>query len=237
MSSLTRETGETKVTVALAVGGQDEDGGPREPSGPDPSQRGSSANVDGQAPAVATDDPFLTHMLITLAKYSGLALSVKATGDLRHHLIEDVAITLGTVLGRDTPPTCVRYGDAMIPMDDALVQVALDTGGRPHFEGELPSDLYEHFFRSLALNADWTVHVRVIRGRDRHHVVEAAFKALGMAMARALADDGTVFSTKGSVDTEWEGDLDEAEELGPRPDRGTASDDEGAGAPDGPGPS
>ncbi|MGK7313385.1 MAG: imidazoleglycerol-phosphate dehydratase [Candidatus Longimicrobiales bacterium M2_2A_002] len=191
MSSLTRETGETAVTVTLADGRQ-----------------GASAG------SIVTDDEFLTHMLITLARYSGLPLSVEATGDLQHHLIEDVAITLGAVLGRDTPATCVRYGVATIPMDDALVQVALDAGGRPHFGGELPSDLYEHFFRSLALNAHWTVHVRVIRGRDRHHIVEAAFKALGMAMARALSDDGAVFSTKGSVAMEWTGHLDEAAELG-----------------------
>ena len=129
-----------------------------------------------------------------------------------------MAITLGQVAGRDTPATCVRYGEATVPMDDALVQVALDAGGRPHFEGELPSPLYEHFFRSLTLNADWTVHVRVIRGTDRHHVVEAAFKALGMAIRQAMRDDGAVFSTKGTVRTDWGGDLDEAPELGPEED-------------------
>lgn len=201
MSRLTRETGETRVEIAL----------------------------DG-SPTISTDDDFLTHMLITLAKYSGLPLAVDASGDLRHHLIEDVAITLGTLLGRETPETCARYGNATIPMDDALVQVALDAGGRPHFEGALPSDLYVHFFRSLALNADWTVHVRVVRGTDRHHVVEAAFKALGMAIGQALADDGVVFSTKGSVATEWSDDLDEVEELGPVPDARLAAGD----APDGP---
>jgi imidazoleglycerol-phosphate dehydratase len=194
MSELTRETRETQVRVAVG-------------------------DAAGPSPTVATDDPFLSHMLVTLAKYARLPLAVAASGDLRHHLIEDVAIGLGTVLGRDTPATCARYGEATVPMDDALVQVALDAGGRPHYEGELPSDLYDHFFRSLALNADWTVHVRVLRGRDRHHTVEAAFKALGMAMARALADDGAVFSTKGAVALEWTGDLDEAEELGDAPGR------------------
>ena len=194
MSRLKRETKETQVRVAL------------------------DGVTPGEPGTLSTDDDFLTHMLVTLAKYARLRLTVEATGDLRHHLIEDVAITLGSLLGEDTPATCARYGNATIPMDDALVQVVLDAGGRPHFEGELPSDLYEHFFRSLALNADWTVHVRVIRGRDRHHIVEAAFKALGRAMAQALADDGAVFSTKGSVDMEWEGDMDEVEELGPVPD-------------------
>jgi imidazoleglycerol-phosphate dehydratase len=113
---------------------------------------------------------------------------------------------LGAVLARDTPATCARYGHAVIPMDEALVEVALDAGGRAHFEGRLPSRLYEHFFRSLALNAGWTLHVRVIRGRDRHHIVEAAFKALGMALRQAMREDGAVFSTKGAVRTEWEGD-------------------------------
>ncbi|MDX1674672.1 MAG: hypothetical protein R3314_07760 [Longimicrobiales bacterium] len=223
MSSLTRETGETRVEVGL----------------PD----GWTPGGASRAPQIATDDEFLSHMLVTLAKYARLPLSVRATGDLRHHLIEDVAITLGTLLGRETPKTCVRYGDAVIPMDDALVQVALDAGGRPHYEGSLPSDLYEHFFRSLALNADWTLHVRVLRGTDRHHVVEAAFKALGMAIGAALADDGAVFSTKGSVSVEWSGDLDEIEELGPVPDTRLAAgdgDDHGEsaapGRPDGPGP-
>ncbi|HUG39633.1 MAG TPA: imidazoleglycerol-phosphate dehydratase [Longimicrobiales bacterium] len=177
MSALTRETRETRVRVELR---------------------------DGLEPASRTGDDFLDHMLTTLTRYAGLPLAVEATGDLRHHLVEDVALTLGAVLARDTPPTCARYGDALVPMDEALVQVALDAGGRPHFEGRLPSRLYEHFFRSLAMAADWTLHVRVIRGRDRHHIVEAAFKALGLALRRARQDDGAVFSTKGSVRTTWE---------------------------------
>jgi imidazoleglycerol-phosphate dehydratase len=208
MSTLTRETRETRVRVAL------------------------DALADGGPPRVRADDDFLGHMLITLARYAGWELAVEATGDLRHHLVEDVAITLGSVLERDTPATCVRYGEATVPMDEALVQVALDAGGRPHYEGPLPSPLYDHFFRSLAMNALWTVHVRVLRGTDRHHVVEAAFKALGLAARRALADDGAVFSTKGSVDAEWEEALDEVEELGPVPDGRLASADEAAD-PDG----
>lgn len=208
MSGLTRETRETRVRAELAGLRTGSDGGA--------AARASSGS------AIATDDAFLTHMLVTLARYARLPLRLEASGDLRHHLIEDVAITLGSILGRDTPATCARYGDATIVMDDALVQVVLDTGGRPHFEGELPSDLYEHFFRSLALNADWTVHVRVIRGSDRHHMVEAAFKALGVAIRQALADDGQVFSTKGSVEVEWDDDLDETGELGPPKDAGSS---------------
>ena len=183
MSTLTRETKETRVRVTL-----------------DPATDPATAG----GPGINAGDEFLSHMLTAFGRYSGLGLAVEATGDLKHHLVEDVAITLGAVLERDTPGTCVRYGEATIPMDDALVQVALDAGGRPHYEGDLPSDLYDHFFRSLALNARWTVHVRVIRGRDRHHIVEAAFKALGLAARQALTVTGAVFSTKGSVALQWE---------------------------------
>ena len=84
-------------------------------------------------------------------------------------------------------------------MDDALVQVALDAGGRAWYRGPLPAKLYDHMLRSLADNAGLTLHVRVLRGRDRHHVVEAAFKAVGLALRQALVEGGAVFSTKGAV--------------------------------------
>ena len=148
---------------------------------------------------VSTGEPFLDHMLVTLARYAGVDLDVQATGDLRHHLIEDVAIALGQAVASLAPPTCARYGARTIPMDDALVQVVLDLGGRPYYRGPLPSRLYDHFFRSFADNARATLHVRVLRGRDRHHVVEAAVKALGMSLREALARTGAVFSTKGTV--------------------------------------
>jgi imidazoleglycerol-phosphate dehydratase len=93
-----------------------------------------------------------------------------------------------------------------MPMDDALVQVALDLGGRAYYRGPVPSSLYDHFLRSLAENAALTLHVRVLRGRDRHHIVEAAFKALGLALRHALAPGDSVFSTKGEVRTVREDD-------------------------------
>ena len=153
---------------------------------------------------VDTTIQFLDHMLVTLARYASLDLKVAARGDLRHHLIEDVAIALGTAVATLVPPRAARYGDRFIPMDDALVHVALDLGGRPYYCGPLPSDLYDHWFRSFADNARATVHVRVLRGRDRHHVVEAAFKALGVSLRQALVADGAsaVFSTKGAVGIE-----------------------------------
>ncbi len=148
---------------------------------------------------VRTTEPFLDHMLVALARYSGVDITLEASGDLKHHLIEDVAIALGQGLAAFAPATCARYGDRTVPMDDALVHVALDLGGRPYYEGPLPSTMYDHFLRSLADNARATLHVRVLRGHDRHHVVEAAFKALGLALREALVESGAVFSTKGSV--------------------------------------
>jgi imidazoleglycerol-phosphate dehydratase len=159
-----------------------------------------SISTTDRAIEVATTEPFLTHMLETLARYAALGLRLDAQGDLRHHLIEDVAITFGAALREIVPVSAARYGHRVIPMDDALVEVALDLGGRPFYGGPLPSSLYEHWMRSFADNAACTLHVVVVRGTDRHHIVEAAFKALGLALRDALADGGTVFSTKGSVD-------------------------------------
>jgi imidazoleglycerol-phosphate dehydratase len=173
VSALVRETAETRVRVRL--------------------------ERTGEPGAIATTSPFLDHMLTALARYAGIGLEVEARGDLRHHLIEDVAITLGLALRDEVPERCARYGWALVPMDDALVQVALDAGGRAWYRGPLPAKLYDHMLRSLADNAGLTLHVRVLRGRDRHHVVEAAFKAVGLALRQALVEGGAVFSTKGAV--------------------------------------
>ena len=155
-------------------------------------------------PAITTIDtsvPFLDHMLHTLARYGGIGLAVAARGDLRHHLIEDVAISIGKAVSAYAPPSCARFGDRTIPMDDALVHCALDLGGRAYYEGPLPSNIYDHWMRSFADNAGATLHVRVLRGHDRHHIVEACFKALGLALRDALrrGDTDAVFSTKGAA--------------------------------------
>ncbi len=178
MSIIIRETKETRIRVQLEQGT-------------------GAANVQ-------TGAPFLDHMLVTLARYSGLDISITATGDLKHHLIEDVAIAVGAALAAMLPATAARYGGRVVPMDDALVHVAIDVGGRPYYRGPLPSSLYDHWMRSFADHAKATLHIRVLRGRDRHHVVEAAFKALGMALRDALAETGAVFSTKGAVSLEAE---------------------------------
>jgi imidazoleglycerol-phosphate dehydratase len=156
-------------------------------------------------PTIDTTEPFLDHMLVALSRYSGVSFDIQAKGDLRHHLIEDVAIALGAAFAAHTPATCARYGERTVPMDDALVQVVIDMGGRPYYRGPLPSGLYDHFMRSFADNAKATLHVRVLRGTDRHHIIEAAFKALGFALREALVETGAVFSTKGSVKLDVQG--------------------------------
>ena len=150
---------------------------------------------------VDTTLPFLDHMVMTLARYASLDLQLQARGDLKHHLIEDVGIVIGTAIAGLASPTIARYGDRTIPMDDALVQAVIDVGGRAFYEGPLPSRLYDHWMRSFSDHARATLHLRVLRGRDRHHVVEAAFKSLGLALRDALADGDGVFSTKGRVET------------------------------------
>lgn len=148
---------------------------------------------------IDTSVPFLDHMLTALARYSGIDLQVTARGDLRHHVIEDVALAIGAAVTALVPAGAARYGERTVPMDDALVQAVLDVGGRPYYRGPLPSALYDHWMRSFCDAARFTLHVRVLRGSDRHHVVEAAFKALGLALQQSLSDTGSVFSTKGAV--------------------------------------
>ena len=173
MTVVVRETKETAIRCALSRG---------------------SGKAD-----VSSGQPFLDHMLVAFAKYSGLDLSLEATGDLQHHVIEDVALCVGAAVAAHLPATAARYGDRTVPMDEALVHCALDLGGRPYYRGPLPSSLYDHWMRSFSDNARATLHLRVLRGSDRHHIVEAALKALGLAVRDAFVDSGTVFSTKGGV--------------------------------------
>jgi len=172
-SVIERETRETKIRVEAVVGT-------------------GVARVD-------TSVPFLDHMLTALARYSAVDLSVTARGDLRHHIIEDVALAVGAAVAAIVPAGAARYGERTVPMDEALVQAVLDTGGRPFYRGPVPSSLYDHWMRSFCDAAKFTLHLRVLRGSDRHHIVEAAFKALGFALREALADTGSVVSTKGAV--------------------------------------
>ncbi len=173
MTTVTRETKETKIHVELAPG------------------KGVTQGDTGLK--------FFDHMLSTFARYAGLDLKLHARGDLTHHLMEDVAITLGTAVQQVIPPTAARFAERTIPMDDALVQACLDAGGRFYYRGPLKNRLYEHWMRSFSEHAKVTLHLRVLRGKDSHHATEAAFKALGLALRDAMVDSGTVFSMKGSV--------------------------------------
>ena len=180
-----RETTETSITVELR-----------------PGSNGTGRAIEQAASgkkSIDTGNKFLDHMLTAFARYSGLDLMVSARGDLAHHLIEDVALTLGRAFRDIVPAGAARYGNRVIPMDDALVMVSVDIGGRAYYEGPLPSGLYDHFMRSFSDEARSTIHIAVVRGRDRHHVIEAAFKALGLALRDALVDTGDTVSTKGTV--------------------------------------
>jgi len=176
MSKLKRETKETQIVMDVRIGS-------------------GETRVD-------VADRFLAHMVETLARYAGLDVALEATGDLKHHLVEDVAITLGRALADEVPARAARYGWAVVPMDEALAEAAIDVGGRPFYVGRLPSRLYTHFLQSFATNLGATLHVRVARGEDRHHMVEAAIKATGLALRQALVEGDRVFSTKGSVSLE-----------------------------------
>lgn len=148
---------------------------------------------------VQVADRFLAHMVETLARYARLDVDLEATGDLRHHLVEDVAIVMGLALKDEMPEKAARYGWAQVPMDEALAEAAIDVGGRPYYVGRIPSKLYTHFLQSFATNLGATLHVRVLRGEDKHHMIEAAVKAVGLALRQALVEGDEVFSTKGSV--------------------------------------
>ena len=145
-------------------------------------------NLDGTGKAtVLCDEQFLRHMLETFARYSSFDLEVQAKGDNDHHLVEDVAIVLGQALREALGEAPVeRIASAVVPMDDALVEVDLDIVDR----------LYHHFLRSFAMSSGITLHVIIKRGFDDHHMVEATFKALGTALRRATAKRETVLSTK-----------------------------------------
>jgi len=166
----------------------------------------------GGAGGVRTPLPMLTHFLDQLDLYGGLGLTLDAEdfmplGD-GHHLAEDVAIALGRALDRHLGGRegRARFGQRLLPMDEALAQVALDIGGRPFPVVDIPfrsadlgglaTDNVSHFFRTLALEARFTLHLTV-RGENAHHMAEAAFKGVGMALREALGPAEGLRSSKG----------------------------------------
>lgn len=159
---------------------------------------GESARV-----RVELEEPLFRHLIESFATWARLDLRLRAVGDLDHHLVEDVALVLGRALRTSLGALPrQRVADATVPMDDALVLVALDLADRPHCEivGEFPG-LFDHFLRSMATEARWTLHVRAIAGRDPHHVAEAAVKALAVAFRAASRPARAIRSRKGAP--EW----------------------------------
>ncbi len=183
-------------------------------------------NLDGTGQAnVSTGVGFYDHMLTALAKHSLIDISVDAVGDVHidgHHVIEDTAIVLGQALREalGDKKGIRRFGDAIVPLDEALARCVVDVAGRPYVvcTGEPDAQVYAriggsgvpyqgsmtyHVVESLALNAGLCVHLDLVRGRDPHHIVEAQFKALARALRMAVEPDarmaGQVPSTKGAL--------------------------------------
>ncbi|MGW5270551.1 imidazoleglycerol-phosphate dehydratase HisB [Rhodococcus sp. NPDC003994] len=183
-------------------------------------------NLDGTgAVDVSTGVPFFDHMLTALGTHASFDLTVRAQGDIEieaHHTVEDTAIVLGQALGEalGDKKGIRRFGDAFVPMDETLAHAAVDVSGRPFCVhtgepdhllhaviGGYPGTPYatvinRHVFESIALNARIALHVRVLYGRDQHHVTEAEFKAVARALRQAVEPDPRVTgvpSTKGTL--------------------------------------
>ena len=158
-------------------------------------------NIDGTGKFdVVCDDQFLRHMIETFSRYSNIDIKMKATGDNDHHLIEDVGITLGKAVVKALGSEPIeRMCTKTVVMDDALVMTSLDIVDRPYAEIDCPDPLYHHFFRSFAMSAGITLHMMVIRGFDEHHIIEAGFKSLGLALKGAIVRRGSELSTKDKV--------------------------------------
>jgi len=155
-------------------------------------------DLDGEgATSVKCEEQFLRHMVETMGRYADFDLTLEAEGDDVHHLVEDVAIVLGKTLKQCLGEYPIeRTAFSMIPMDDALVQAAVDIIERPYADVDCPDPLYAHFLRSFAMSSGITLHVMVMRGYDQHHIVEASFKALGKALRSAVRPRKEELSTK-----------------------------------------
>ena len=179
-------------------------------------------DLDGTGEAqISTGVGFYDHMLSSLSKHSLIDLAVSATGDVHvdaHHTVEDVAIVLGDALREALGDKAgiTRFGDALVPLDETLVQAVVDVSGRPYcvHEGEPPGQEYvviggtyvgsltRHVLETLSHHAAIALHVRVLSGRDPHHIVEAQFKAVARALRAAVARDPRVHgipSAKGAL--------------------------------------
>lgn len=181
-----------------------------------------SIDLDGTGTSeIRTGVPFYDHLLTAFAKHSLTDLTVRATGDIEidvHHTAEDVGIALGTAIRQalGDKSGISRYGDALVPLDEALAQAVVDISGRPYlvhsgepagFEyhligGHFTGSMVRHVFEAITFNAALTVHLTVLGGRDPHHIAEAEFKAFARAFRQAKALDPLVVgvpSTKGAL--------------------------------------
>ena len=181
-----------------------------------------SVNLDGTGESdIETGVPFFDHMLTAFARHSLTDLTARAKGDVHidvHHTVENTGILLGQALleALGDQRGISRYGDALVPLDEALAQAVVDISGRPYlvhsgepagFEfhligGHFTGSMVRHFFEAIALNARLTVHVRLVEGRDPHHIAEAEFKAFARAFRQAKELDPRVMgvpSTKGAL--------------------------------------
>ena len=179
-------------------------------------------DLDGTGIAhIATTVPFFDHMLTAFAKHSLVDLTVRASGDTSidvHHTVEDTGIVLGKAIAEALGDKAgiSRFGDAIVPLDDALAQAVIDVSGRPYFVhsgepvgfehhligGHFTGSLVRHVFEAITLNAGLTVHLTVLAGRDPHHIAEAEFKAFARAFRLAVELDPRVTgvpSTKGAL--------------------------------------
>lgn len=195
-ATLTRETSESTIALSLDLDGS------------------GTSSIDSSV-------PFYDHLLTAFSKHSLIDLTVKATGDTHidvHHTVEDIGITLGSAIksALGDKAGIARFGDALVPLDEALVQAVVDVSGRPYlvhsgepagFEhhligGHFTGSMVRHVFEAIAFNAGLTVHVTVLGGRDPHHIAEAEFKAFARALRAAIAPDARVSgipSTKGAL--------------------------------------
>ena len=179
IAKITRNTNETKIDLALNLHGK----GRRR---------------------IRTTLPFVDHMLDLFSRHSGIDLSVRAKGDTHiddHHLVEDIGIALGRGIERalGDKKSIFRYGNFLLPMDESLSYVAVDLGGRPYFDykvGFRPQskapfsfELFEDFFQALAMSAKMNLHIKLLQGRNNHHIAESIFKGFAKAMAQAVSKD------------------------------------------------
>lgn len=175
-------------------------------------------NIDGTGnTSIDTGEPFFNHMLEQLGKHSGFDLKVKTVGDIEvdsHHTVEDTSLAIGQALREALGDKAGirRFGDALVPLDEVLVQAAVDLSGRPYLVhnqphiveliGTFDTTLGKHIWESLVATAQIALHIRVLEGANAHHVLEAQFKAVARALKDAVALDNQVKgipSTKGTL--------------------------------------